>query len=113
MALERNTSLDPEIDRVRVTLLGEVRRPVLMDRFFEVVPLDASRPGALQRSPIGEAVFPEGDEVVRGARAPEAGDQVLLNNLARRLNRLPDAAHLARIVEDVIRRGDRARGSAL
>ncbi len=58
-------------------------------------------------------MFPEGDEVVRGARSPELGEQILLNNLGPRLDRLPAAAQLARIVEDVTRRGDRTGGSAL
>lgn len=106
-AIERNTSLDPDTDRVRVTVLGGVRRPVFMDPFFEVVPLDATRPGAFERSPLGEAVFPEGDEVLRSGRAPRAGQQVLINNLGRRIERLPDSEQLARIVEDVLRRGDR------
>ncbi len=112
-AIERNTSLDPETDRVRVTLLGQVRGPVLIDRFFEIVPLDASRPGALLRSPMGEAVFPEGDQVVRNRRAPRPGEQVLINNLGRRLERLPDAQELARIVEDILHREERHDRTAL
>src|SRR5256885_799560 len=70
-ALETNTSLDPSTDRVRVTVLGRVRRPLVLDRFFEVVPLDERHPEALRRSPMGEAVFPEGDDVFR------ARDEVL------------------------------------
>jgi len=102
-AIERNTSLDPETDRVRVTILGHARRPVLMDRFFEVVPLDARRPAALQQSPLGEAVFPEGDEVLRRDQAPHRGEEVLINNVARRLDRLPDPEALARILQDILR----------
>lgn len=52
-ALEKNTSLDPETDRVRVTILGQFRRPLLLDRFFEVVPLDRRHPDALEHSPRG------------------------------------------------------------
>ena len=31
-ALERNTTLDPSTDRVRVTVLGRMRRPILCER---------------------------------------------------------------------------------
>src|SRR5213593_719988 len=65
-ALEANTELDPEVHRVRIGLLGQRNvRPFLIDRTFEVVPLDGSRPEALACSPHGEAVLAEGDEVVR------------------------------------------------
>jgi hypothetical protein len=103
-ALETNTSLDPETDRVRVTILGHVRRPVLMDRFFEVVPLDEGHPNALRHSPIGEAVFPEGDDVLRRDGAPHPGDPVLLNNVVRRLSSLPDSEEFARILQEAFRR---------
>jgi len=103
-ALKANTSLDPATDRVRVTILGHVRRPLLMDRFFEVVPLDEGHPNALRHSPIGEAVFPEGDDVLRGDMAPQQGDPVLLNNVVRRLNSLPDPEEFARILQEAFRR---------
>lgn len=103
-ALEANTSLDPVTDRVRVTILGQLRRPVLMDRFFEVVPLDEGHPNALRHSPLGEAVFPEGDDVVRRDQAPQPGQPVLLNNVVRRLELLPDSEEFARILQDVLGR---------
>ena len=112
-AIERNTSLDPETDQVRVTLLGEPRGPVLLDRLFEVVPLDGRYPRALERSPIGEAVFPEGDEVLRGRHAPRPGEQVLLNNLGRHLRHLPDADEFARILQDALRRSGGAGRTGL
>ena len=102
-AIERNTSLEPGADWVRVTLLGEVRRPLLFDRAFEVVPLDASYPSALMHSPLGEAVFPEGDEALRGPHAPRPGEQVLLNHVGRRLNRALDPDALARAFQEVLR----------
>ncbi len=104
-ALARNTSLNPAADRVRVTLLGRVKRPFLLDRFFEVVPLDDLRPRAFERSPQGEAVFPEGDDAVRGAQAPRPGDSVLINNVCHRLERFPDPASLERILQDLFPRG--------
>src|SRR3989442_3125593 len=77
-ALETNTSLDPSTDRVRVTVLGRVRRPLVLDRFFEVVPLDERHPEALRRSPMGEAVFPEGEAGVRPRDSPPAGDAAVI-----------------------------------
>ena len=103
-AIERNTSLDPETDRVRVTILGRPRRPVLLDRFFEIVPLDERHPQALERSPIGEAVFPEGDEVVRRDQAPQPGESVVLNNVGHRLGRFPDPEEIARILQELLAR---------
>lgn len=107
-ALEKNTSLDPAADRVRVTVLGGVRRPVLMDRFFEVVPLDAHQPDAFSRSPDGEAVFPEGDDVLRPHDSPRPGQEVLLNPLVgMRLNTLPASDEFARILQEVLREDHR------
>ncbi|HYM41077.1 MAG TPA: hypothetical protein VEY12_13190 [Thermoplasmata archaeon] len=103
-ALERNTSLDPDTDRVRVTILGHVRRPLLLDRFFEIVPLDERHSRALELSPIGEAVFPEGDDAIRRDAAPQQGDEVVLNNVLRRLDRFPDAAALERILQELLPR---------
>jgi hypothetical protein len=110
-ALEANTSLDPAVDRVRVTILGHVRRPILMDRLFEVVPLDEAHPGALRHSPAGEAVFPEGDEVLRPAAAPQPGEPVLLNNVVRRLAMLPSSEEFARILQDAFRRVTGSEGT--
>ncbi len=105
-AVEKNTTLDPTTDRVRVTVLGENKRPLLMDRTFSVVPLDERRPGAFELSPEGEAVFPEGDDVVRPGRSPIVGQQVLLNNVVSpRLGLLPSAEEFARILQEVIRGG--------
>ncbi len=113
VTVERNTSLDPGWDRVRVALLGGSRGPVFMERFFEVVPLDGQYPGALKRSPMGEAVFPEGDEVLRRGHAPQTSDQVLLNNVGRRLDRMPGPEAIASILQDVLSRKPGGRRGAL
>src|SRR5947209_18917544 len=100
-ALETNTSLDPSMDRVRVTVLGRVRRPFLLDRFFEVVPLDERHPEALRRSPMGEGVFPEGDDVFPPRDSPHAGDDRVTGRAAtRRLGRLDprDVAGSAKVL---------------
>lgn len=103
-ALERNTSIDPSTDRVRVTVLGRVRRPILFDRFFEVVPLDERHPDALRRSPRGEAVLPEGDQVLRPRASPHPGDDVVLNGAAsQRLGLLADSEAFAGIVQELFR----------
>jgi hypothetical protein len=103
-ALERNTSLDPSNDRVRVTVLGRMRRPILFDRFFEVVPLDERHPEALRCSPMGEAVFPEGDQVLRPRDAPHPGDEVILSSAAsQRLGLLADSETFAGVVQELFR----------
>lgn len=103
-ALERNTSLNPSTDRVRVTVLGRVRRPILFDRFFEVVPLDERHPEAFARSPSGEAVLPEGDQVMRPRESPHPGDEVVLSSAAgKRLGLLADSEAFAGIVQELFR----------
>ena len=103
-ALERNTSLDPSSDRVRVTVLGRMRRPILFDRFFEVVPLDERHPDALRQSPMGEAVFPEGDQVLRPRDSPHPGDEVILSSAAsQRLGLLADSEAFAGVVQELFR----------
>lgn len=104
-ALEANTSLDPLVDRVRVSFVGRARsRPLILDRFFEIIALAEDRPDALARSPHGEVVFPEGDSVVRRYEPPQLGDDVLLNGvITRRLGVLPDSAAFAEILTAVFR----------
>lgn len=106
-ALEANTSLDPKTDRVRVVILGHARRrPLLFDRFFEVVPLDERHADALRHSPRGEAVLPEGDPVVRRYPPPHRGDEVMLNGvLTQRLGVLPTPEAFAGILAELFRKG--------
>ncbi|HLA47185.1 MAG TPA: hypothetical protein VJ207_06405 [Thermoplasmata archaeon] len=104
--IEANTELDPAVDRVRIGLLGRRHaRPFLMDRPFEIVPLDESRPDSLSKSPRGEAVLPEGDEVVRRPfPLPRPGDSVVLNGVAAR-RFLNDPERLAKVLEAVFEEG--------
>ena len=102
-AVETNTSLDPSTDRVRVTVLGRVRRPLLLDRFFEVVPLDERHPEALRRSPMGEAVFPEGDDVFRPRESPHPGDDVVISSVASQRLGLLDSDAFAEILQELFR----------
>jgi len=105
-ALLANTELDPEIDRVRIGLLGRRNvRPFLLDHPFEIVPLDEGRPDALARSPRGEAVLPQGDDVVRHPFPNvQPGDRVLINGVAaKRLSKDPEK--LAQVLETLFREG--------
>ena len=106
-ALELNTRLDPTVDRVRVSVVGHGRlRPLLMDRFFEVVALDETHPDALEHSPMGEAVLPEADAALRREDAPRPGDEVLLNGVwSARVGTLPDPGVVMRAILDLLRRG--------
>jgi len=105
-ALEANTTLDPAVDRVRVSIVGHSRpRPLILDRFFEIVALDERHPDALARSRHGEAVFPEGDSVVRRYELPRPGDDVLMNGvITQRLGVLPDSAEFGEILQELLRR---------
>ncbi|HKZ98850.1 MAG TPA: hypothetical protein VJ326_04590 [Thermoplasmata archaeon] len=106
-AIELNTSLDPSLDRVRVSILGRARlRPILFDRFYEIVALDERHPDAVARSPRGEVVFPEADEVLRQADPPQEGDDVVLNNvLSVRFGAITDPEVFAKVLQEILRRG--------
>lgn len=106
-AIELNTRLDPDMDRVRVSVVGHARRrPLLLDRTFEVVPLDESHPDALAQSPGGEAVLPEADVVRHPDVAPRRGDEVLLNGVwSARVESLPDPGVVLRAILELLRRG--------
>ncbi len=103
-AIEANTELVPAVDRVRIGLLGRRNvRPFLLDRPFEIVALDETRPDALAKSPQGEAVLPEGDAVVRRPfPEPQPGDAVLINGVAaKRLS--DDPEKLAEVLAELFR----------
>src|SRR5204862_7722561 len=88
----------------RATALARMRRPMLFDRFFEGVPLVERPPDALKCSPMGEAVFPERDQVLRPRRAPHPGDEVILSSAAsQRLGLLADSQTFAGVVQELFR----------
>lgn len=103
-ALEENTALDPATDRVRITIVGRANpRPLLFDRFFRIVPLDEQHPDAFARSRHGEAVLPEGDDVIRRYEPPRIGDQVLINSvLTQRLGTVPSPDAIRKILEELL-----------
>lgn len=95
-----------------MTIVGQGRPlPLFLDRFFEVVPLDERHPDALEHSPRGEAVFPEGDDVVRGREIPRVGDEVVINNvLSARLGFTVESDRFQQILEELLRRERDGRG---
>jgi len=103
-ALAANTSIDPSVDRVRVTVVGHARaRPILLDRFFQVVSLDEHHPDAFAHSRHGEAVLPEGDQVLRRYAIPRVGANILLNSvLTQRSGVVPSPDIVRRILEELI-----------
>lgn len=88
-ALQANTTLVPEQDRVLISLLGRsTHHPLYTRDPFQVVALEPDRPEALTLSPQGEAVLPreEAWEVVkRPYLQPHQGQPLLLNGVASRV----------------------------
>ena len=113
-AIRRNTELRPGRDRVRVGVLGRnPARPLLLDGFFDIVPLDASRPDAHRKSPSGEVVLAEGHEAIRERGiALHRGVKIVLNGVLtrRRPWAPPGPDHIAAVLEEFLR--DRVGGAA-
>ncbi len=108
-ALDQNTTLVPEQDRVLISLLGRsTRRPLYARDAFQVVALDVRLPDALQRSLHGEAVLPaeEAWEVVkRPYLQPHEGQALLLNSVAPRTFGMEPQELLAEALRRVRERG--------
>ena len=83
-ALADNTDLVPYQDRVSLSKLdGSGSRPLLLKKYFDIVPLDKACPDALSKSPNGEAVLPH-EEVghKNGFVEPfQVGEYVILNGV--------------------------------
>ena len=80
-ALAENTDIVPNEDTVMISKLEGRGMPLLMKKYFTVVPLDEKSPDALLKSPIGEVVFPA--QVKKGwfLEPVEVGESVVLNNV--------------------------------
>lgn len=106
-ALTRNTELEPE-DWVTVALVGNTpERPWFFQHRYEVVALDARKPGAGELSPRGEVVLPQQafDFVKRPHLQPRVGDAVVLKGTAaKRLIGSPD--WLKELLGNSLRRPD-------
>lgn len=87
-ALARNTTLAGDEHVLVTTDLGGRATPLFAKPFFRVVPLDAARPEALRRSPLGQVVFSADDYGGSSYRVFDAlreGAMVVLNaTLSRR-----------------------------
>lgn len=104
-ALKTNTELDPDVDRVRIAVMGQRHvRPALVDGLFEIVPVDPSESSIGELSPRGEAVLPEGDEVVRRPfPAVQLGDRIVLNGVpAKRFELALDAGAIESAVRELL-----------
>jgi hypothetical protein len=88
-ALDRNTDLIPEEDRVLISILGKnTLRPLYTRTTFQVVALDERRPDGLDKSPHGEAVLPEEvawEVVKRPYLQPRYGEPLVLNSVATKV----------------------------
>ena len=84
-----------ELAEGQVGVNGEAReaRPYLIREHFVVVPLDASRPEALELSPRGEVVLPAGewDFVRRPQLQPNPGQALVIQKAPGRLAADPAA----------------------
>ncbi len=82
-ALANNTDLVPYQDRVLLSKLDDMSpRPLFARKYFEVVPLDRTRPDALAKSPEGEAVLPyQIEEKNSSFESFQVGEYVILNGV--------------------------------
>lgn len=80
-ALAENTDIIPFKDTVMISKLEGRGMPLLMKKYFTVVPLDENSPDALLKSPIGEVVLPEQDKKEWFLEPIEIGESVVLNNV--------------------------------
>ncbi len=80
-ALAENTDIVPNEDTVMISKLEGRGMPLLMKKYFTVVPLDEHSPDALLKSPIGEVVFPSQIKKEWFLEPVEIGESVVLNNV--------------------------------
>ena len=83
-ALADNTDLVPYQDRVSLSKLdGSGSRPLLLKKYFDVVPLDKACPDALSKSPNGEAVLPHQEVGHKNSFTEpfQVGEFVILNGV--------------------------------
>ncbi len=86
-----NTNIVPYHDRVSVKKMEDARvLPLYIRKWFEVVPLDRSRPDALSKSPRGEIVLPEGPGII-GSQVVEwvEREPIILNNVLGKMLKNP------------------------
>lgn len=108
-ALDQNTHLVPEQDKVLISILGNQNtRPLYTRAPFQVVALDPSRPDGLEKSPHGEAVLPVEevwDVVRRPYLQPTQGQPLLLNSVASKVFGRDPAEIISDLLSRALRRG--------
>ena len=80
-ALAQNTDIVPNEDTVMISKLEGRGMPLLVKKYFTVVPLDENSPDALLKSPIGEVVFPGQIKKEWFLEPVRIGESVVLNNV--------------------------------
>ncbi|ABK14184.1 MAG: hypothetical protein H5T42_04510 [Methanothrix sp.] len=83
-AIVENTDLIPFEDRVLLSRLeGGSPRPLFARKYFRIVPLDRSKPDALSKSPLGEAILPASDNETGPIKV---GEMVVINSVLSRVH---------------------------
>ncbi len=107
LALDQNTELIPDQDRVLISILGRgAARPLYSREPFQVVALDTSTPDGLAKSPQGEAVLPldeAWDVVRRPYLQPRQGQALLLNGVASRVAGVDHRELLTKVLSQRLR----------
>ncbi len=80
-ALAENTDIVPNEDMVMISKMEGRRVPLLIKKYFTVVPLDENSPDALLKSPIGEVVLSAQVKREWFLEPIEIGESVILNNV--------------------------------
>lgn len=80
-ALAENTDIVPHEDTIMISKLEGRGMPLLLKKYFTVVPLDETSPDALLKSPIGELVLPAQVKKEWFLEPIEIGESVILNNI--------------------------------
>ncbi len=80
-ALAENTDIVPNEDTVMISKLEGRGMPLLIKKYFTVVPLDENSPDALMKSPIGEVVLSAKVKIEWFLDSIEIGETVVLNNV--------------------------------
>ncbi len=108
-ALDQNTHLVPDQDKVLISILGRnTTRPLYTRTPFRVVALDPSRPDGLEKSPHGEAVLPVEEvwEIVRRPHLqPTFGQPLLLNSVASKIFGKDPAEIMSVLLSQTLQRG--------
>lgn len=80
-ALAENTDIVPNEDTVMISKLEGRGMPLLIKKYFTVVPLDENSPDALLKSPIGEVVLSAQVRKEWFMEPIKIGESVVLNNV--------------------------------